>query len=253
MAKELITTRLPSKRELVTYRRDSAFSYTCHACCRCCHDKIIQLNPYEVARLAENRGLSTTEFLVRYTEQNGTALRRVEQGACVFLTPQGCGVHPDRPLVCRLYPLGRRVTAEGEESFHEVTPHPQTEGEYGTSGTVEQFLNRQGALPFIEAVDRYVELVGRMSAVLSATVGHDVQLQQEVQEVVEELEQGQQQGVSDWIDMDRVVAHRCAQRNQPIPSGVLQKMGIHIQVIEEWLRTTSSLTKEEHNDAEQQK
>jgi Fe-S-cluster containining protein len=105
------------------YTRDSAFSYTCHACSRCCHDKIIQLNPYEVARLAQNRGMSTTDFLARYTERNGTALRRVEEGACVFLTAQGCGVHADRPLVCRLYPLGRKVTPEGEESFREVTPH----------------------------------------------------------------------------------------------------------------------------------
>jgi hypothetical protein len=197
--------------------------------------------------------LSTTDFLVRYTEHNGTALRRVEHGACVFLTPQGCSVHPDRPLVCRLYPLGRRVTAEGEESFHEMTPHPQTEGEYGTNGTVEEFLDRQGSPPFIEAVNRYVELVGRMSAVLSTTVGHDVQLQQEVHEVVEELEQGQQQGVSDWIDMDLVVAQYCAQRKQPIPSGVAAKMSIHIQAIEEWLRTTSSLTKEENNDTGQRK
>lgn len=237
----------------VRYKRDSPFSYDCRACSRCCHDKIIQLNPYEVARLAENRGLSTTEFLVRYTERNGTALSRVEHGACVFLTPRGCDVHPDRPLVCRLYPLGRRMTAEGEEMFHELTPHPQTEGEYGASGTVGEFLTWQGAQPFIDAVDRYVEVVGRMSAVLRGTVGNDVQLQQEAQEVVEELGEGQRQGVPDWIDMDLVVAHRCGLRNEPIPSEISTKMNMHIQAIEEWLRTTPSLTKEEHNDTGQQK
>ncbi len=236
----------------VRYKRDSLFSYDCRACSRCCHDKIIQVNPYEVARLASNRGISTTDFLGQYTDTNGTVLKRTDKGACVFLTPQGCGVHQDRPLVCRLYPLGRRMSAEGEEMFHELTPHPQTEGEYGTSGTVGEFLTRQGAQPFIDAVDRYVEVVGRMSAVLRGTVGNDVQLQQEVNEVVEELRQGQQQGVPDWIDMDLVVAHRCGLRNEPIPSEISNKMNMHIQAIEEWLWTTSSLTKEEHNDTGQQ-
>ena len=28
--------------------RDSAFSYTCHACNRCCHNKAIRVNPYEI-------------------------------------------------------------------------------------------------------------------------------------------------------------------------------------------------------------
>ena len=90
------------------YTRDSAFSYACHACSRCCHDKIIHVNPYEVGRLAQNLNLSTTEVLSRYTTANGDNFKQTEQGACVFLTGQGCGVHADRPLVCRLYPLGRR-------------------------------------------------------------------------------------------------------------------------------------------------
>jgi hypothetical protein len=64
------------------YTGDSAFAYTCHACRRCCHDKIIHLNPYEVARLAQNRGIGTTEFLTHYTAA-ATALKRVEGGACV--------------------------------------------------------------------------------------------------------------------------------------------------------------------------
>lgn len=227
-----------SRSETVRYRRDSAFSYVCHGCSRCCHDKIIQLNPYEVARLAENRGISTTEFLACNTEHNGTALRRVEHGACVFLTPQGCGVHPDRPLVCRLYPLGRRVTAEGEETFHEVTPHPQTEGDYGTDGTVEEFLMRQGAAPFIEAVDRYVQVVGRMAMALSEQVGSESRLRQDVQEVVNKLAQGQEEGVPDWLDMDRVVEQYCAQRDLTVPTDVPVKMMLHILAIEEWLQTT---------------
>lgn len=213
----------------VAYRRGSAFSYTCHACSRCCHDKVIQLNPYEVARLAQNLGISTTEFLTHYTERSGTALRRVEAGACVFLTPQGCGVHPDRPLVCRLYPLGRHVTSERGEEFRELQPHPQTEGEYGTAGTVQEFLNRQGADPFIAATDRYVELVGRLTTELRARVAGDAQIVQAVEQVFDE---STGDGIPEWLDMDRTVARYCNKWQAPVPTEVADKMRVHIQAIE---------------------
>lgn len=216
-----------------TYRRDSPFSYTCHACSRCCHDKIIQLNPYEVARLAQNRGGTTTEFLARYTERNGTALRRTEEGACVFLTPQGCGVHQDRPLVCRLYPLGRRVSAGGEETFHELAPHPQTEGVYGVDGTVEDFLVRQGTQPFMEAVERYVDLTGRMAITIQSSINKSGELHDEMNNIIEGVNR-QNIMAQDWFDMDRVLARVCAARNIPVPSDLTGKMNLHIQAVEEW-------------------
>lgn len=223
------------------YARNSPFSYTCHACSRCCHDKIIQLNPYEVARLAQNRGISTTEFLARYTERSGTALRRTEEGACVFLTPQGCGVHQDRPLVCRLYPLGRHVTSERGEEFRELQPHPETEGEYGIAGTVQTFLDRQGADPFIEAADQYVELVGRLVAALRARGDANAAGMREVQHVVDESTAN---GATEWLDMDRMVAKYCGDRTLPVPTDLREKMRVHIQAIEAGLVEQSGTQKE---------
>lgn len=217
------------------YARNSPFSYTCHACRRCCHDKIIQLNPYEVARLAANRGVSTTEFLVRYTAANGTALKQTDQGACVFLTPDGCGVHPDRPLVCRLYPLGRRMSAEGEESFREVMPHPQTEGEYGTNGTVQEFLTKQGVEPFIDAVERYVDLAGRMAYKVRMSVNSNENLQPEVKDLVATIAQRQEADVPDWLDMDAVAARYCKEKGMAVPTDATETMQLHIQAIGEWI------------------
>ena len=219
----------------VRYERGSTFSYACYACSRCCYHKIIHLNPYEVARLAQNRGICTTEFLSRYTAANGTTLKQQDDGACVFLTSQGCGVHSDRPLVCRLYPLGRQVTTKGEEWFSEAAPHPESEGEYSTDGTVDAFLSKQGAHPFIEAVDRYVELVGQMSHMLLKKTAHDATLQQDVQNMVGGLAQTQDQQIPVVLDMDQVVGRYCADRGMSIPSDVTEKMNVHIQVIEEWL------------------
>ena len=221
------------------YDRKSFFSYACHGCSHCCYHKTIHLNPYEVARLAQNRAMSTTAFLDRYTAENGTALRQKENGACIFLTPQGCSVHPDRPLVCRLYPLGRRVTSEGEEWFEELAPEPKTKGEYGTTGTVAQFLTQQGARPFIEAVDRYVEMAAKMSHVIQAYTQSDPTLQQHVQDMVKGILEGQEQGVPAILDMDQVVGSWCADRGLPMPSDINEKMSLHILITEEWLKTNN--------------
>ena len=72
-------------------------------------------------------GLTTTEFFARHTEAGGTVLRTKEDRSCVFLDERGCGVHPDRPLACRIYPLARWVDPDGkivERHLHHTKPHP---------------------------------------------------------------------------------------------------------------------------------
>jgi Fe-S-cluster containining protein len=227
------------------YARGSPFSYSCHACSRCCHDKIIHVNPYEVARLARNRGLSTTAFLDRYTDAHGTTLKQTDQGACIFLNPQGCGVHPDRPLVCRLYPLGRRITAAGEEWFGELAPHAQTEGEYGTNGTVDEFLTRQGTAPFIEAVDRYVDLAGKMAHLLAQHTSIDKDLHVDVNRMLEGYQEAPGHDVPAMLDMDQVLQGYCSERGMAVPEDINDKMLLHIEAIQEQLHRSVSLTKEE--------
>jgi Fe-S-cluster containining protein len=217
------------------YTRDSAFSYTCHACNRCCHDKIIRLNPYEVARLAHHRGIGTSEFLTQYTDAAGTALKRVEEDACVFLTENGCGVHADRPLVCRIYPLGRHVTAQGEEWFSELAPHPQTEGTYGTKGTVDQYLTTQGAEPYIRAVDRYLDILGRMAAVLHRVIGAGTETRSEAQRTVDELVTGVNHDIPAWLDMDPVVRDYCQAQGIAVPADPATSMELYIHALDEWL------------------
>lgn len=80
----------------------------------CCSNIDISLTPYDIVRLKHRLGISSGEFLLKYTlpyemEQNGIAgvkLRPVESGtACQFMTPEGCGVYDDRPTACRYYPV----------------------------------------------------------------------------------------------------------------------------------------------------
>lgn len=183
--------------------------------------------PYEVLRLARNRGLSTTELLARHTEAGGIRLTVREDGACTFLTPQGCGVHADRPVVCRLYPLGRQVEADGRETFGDLPPHPQTEGVYGADATVDDYLRAQGVAPYIEAGDRYGVLYRRMEAALAQ--------RSEAAGGLEPIEVRADEPLTSWLDVDATVAAYCAARGLPIPTDVEETVTLHIRAVEAWL------------------
>ena len=74
----------------------------------------IQLTPYDIIRLKDNLGISGTEFLKNHTVpfemdkdgMPGVKLRTDNDGACLFVTDEGCSVYADRPTACRYYPVG---------------------------------------------------------------------------------------------------------------------------------------------------
>jgi Fe-S-cluster containining protein len=161
--------------ELEFLVRESPFSYQCNQCSRCCRHYSIKVNPYEVARLARNRDMTTTAFIHDFTTDQGTVLKREPRGACVFLGERGCTVHVDRPLVCRLYPLGRDDSQANGERFHRIDAVPGSLGTFAdtetlandnASPTVHDYLVSQGAELFIDAVDAYSRLLALMLAKL---------------------------------------------------------------------------------------
>jgi len=199
--------------------RGEAFSYVCNRCSLCCRDKVIQVNPYEVARLARGLGLSTAEFRDRWTEDGaGARLTRREDGTCSFLGPQGCGVHPDRPLVCRIYPLGRHVAADGTERWSHMAPHPQTKGVYSNDGAIADYLAAQGAHPFMQAADDYTAWIRR---------AYDV--------VGDEDDDGAAADAADLLDMDSVIAARCQARGEEEPLDIEARKALHLTILAEWL------------------
>ena len=197
--------------------RSEAFGYVCRACSRCCQHKVIQVNPYEVARLARLKAMTTAEFRAAYTEDGmGAILKRTEDSdTCVFLKEKGCSVHPDRPLVCRLYPLGRVVSADGTERWRHATPHPQSEGVYSKAGTIGDFIEAQGALPFMRAADAYAQWV-REAGALIAESGGDPQ---------------SEDFPDDLLDMDTAVAEYCAAAGTSEPSDIEERRKLHMKIL----------------------
>ena len=122
---------------------ESRFFFKCQRCSVCCSNKAIEAGPYEILRLSRNLGVTTGTFLRTYCEDDGAVLRNRPDGRCIFLVPQGCGVHPDRPLVCRLYPLGVLWDAAERSGSPTCRPTPIARAILGDEGTVAGYLASQ--------------------------------------------------------------------------------------------------------------
>jgi uncharacterized protein len=217
--------------------RGSDFFYTCNACGQCCHYKRIQTSPYEVLRLARNLELSTGEFLIRFIDSEGPYLRAVENGACVFLNGKVCRVHEDRPLACRTYPLGLYVSPEGVETFLELEPHPQTKGVYGRDGTVDRYLNLQGAQPYIDAARHYMSLFYRLHEELHQVLSTDDAAAGELQSAITARDGRGLPAFTQWFDVDRMVAKYCEDQVLAVPAAINEIVKLHINAIEHSLHT----------------
>ncbi len=106
----------------------SKFRFSCHkgvACfTKCCRNVNIFLTPYDILRMKNRLGISSGEFLEKYTKtlvDNKFSLPVVllklsedEDKSCQFLTKEGCSIYEDRPWSCRLYPLDKDMSEEDE-------------------------------------------------------------------------------------------------------------------------------------------
>ena len=99
----------------------------CSDCCRGMGESIV-LDPMDIYRLCQGTGLSVAELLQDRLELHvvdGIVLPNLKmQGAeevCSFLNKEGrCSIHPYRPGICRLFPLGRIYEEGGVKYFLQV-------------------------------------------------------------------------------------------------------------------------------------
>jgi Fe-S-cluster containining protein len=160
-----ITTKLTLTDEL---------PLTCTRSGTCCHGKTVRLNPWELARLAEAKGLTPRAFRDQYCDLGGIVLRFdgprgwKELPACSQYAPGlGCSVHAGRPLVCRLYPLGRQKQG-GERSYlYQGSEFPCLEGCPGVLDlprlSVAAYIEAQDVKRFEAAQDAYLEVMQELA------------------------------------------------------------------------------------------
>lgn len=152
------------------------FSFRCHpgvACFNeCCADVNIFLTPYDILRLKHNLGISSGEFLAKYTIspfdeklKYPVVLLKMEDDerkSCPFVDKEGCRVYPDRPWACRMYPLGLASPKENspaDQDFFFLLQEPICRGfEESNRLTIAEWLKEQGINEYEEMGKGFKEL-----------------------------------------------------------------------------------------------
>jgi Fe-S-cluster containining protein len=147
---------------------------TCTRFGACCHGKMVWLNPWELACLAAAKGLTSRAFRDRHCEFGGIRLRfdglpggKVLAACNQYLPDFGCSVHTGRPLVCRLYPLGRERRAKEIRYIHRGHDFPCLKNCPKVVDlpflTVADYLAGQDTMAGETAQDEYLELMQRLA------------------------------------------------------------------------------------------
>jgi len=147
----------------------------------CCRDLNQALTPYDVLRLKQNLGMTSQDFLKKYTAlhygpESGLPVVEFKPNpatghACPFVTPEGCSVYADRPASCRMYPLARAIARSRETGeigeFFALIEEPHCKG-FGreTGQTVRQWLAGQDVGRHNKQNDKLMELISLKNRIL---------------------------------------------------------------------------------------
>lgn len=164
--------------ELLPIGQDESFQFECTSrtpCFNeCCRDLNQYLTPYDILRLKNALGISSSEFLERFTRQHigpetglpVITLRPADSpdSVCPFVTPAGCRVYADRPGSCRMYPLARMISRSRETGA--ITEHyallreDHCRGfENGYRQTVREWIGAQGLSTYNEMNDLMMDIL----------------------------------------------------------------------------------------------
>ncbi len=162
-----------SAREIAA---DEQVPFECRGCGGCCWNVEVPLTGHDLRTLAAGTGLDPKTFMDRYgqfTLGSGflpvARLKLTAAGHCPFLQSDGrCGVHPARPLACRLFPFARIVEADGTVrwfKFGEDRHSGCASGPGTKRRTVGEYLDGEGAAGALEGecefMDRSRDLIAQ--------------------------------------------------------------------------------------------
>jgi hypothetical protein len=160
--KETLLNEAPRFKEKDSFKFSCRKDLSCFT--HCCGDVNIFLTPYDVLRMKNHLGLSSEDFLARYTlipfneeQQMPIVVLKMSESEgkpCPFVNSDGCSIYEDRPWSCRMYPLGFASPKEGatdDEEFYFLMQEGDCRGfEDGEEITVGKWLKDQGIIEYNE-------------------------------------------------------------------------------------------------------
>lgn len=130
MSREIENLKKAILEEYPRLTEDDTFKFACKpgiSCFNeCCGDVNIFLTPYDILRMKNALGITSQEFLDKYTitpiekHQNYPVIllkmQENEKKSCYFVSPAGCTIYNDRPWACRYYPVGLASPKEDDDA-----------------------------------------------------------------------------------------------------------------------------------------
>lgn len=172
---------LPSTKYVEPVERtlESKFKFKCHkdiSCFNiCCRNTDMLLTPYDILRIKTRLGMSSGDFLKKYTyihidekSSHPFAVLKMlddEDGKCPFVTPEGCSIYEDRPANCRYYPVGKglmmRESEQGpvpEEFFFFIREPNCTGYDEDSEWSIDTWRTEQGVDVYDEMNREWAEI-----------------------------------------------------------------------------------------------
>ena len=157
-------------RDYPRYTEDDRFSFCCHkqiSCFnKCCADVNIFLSPYDILRMKNHLGISSEQFLERYTlmptdrhQKYPVVLLEMtdtQDKHCPFVSAEGCTVYEDRPWACRMYPVGLASPGDDDpmakdQEFYFLIKDAFCKGHEEDKGwTIREWIRNQEIGPYNE-------------------------------------------------------------------------------------------------------
>ena len=145
---------------------------------RCCHEIDVVLTPFDVLRMKTELGITSDEFLSKYTmvqKIKGTdvpliKIKMLEDPSrpCVFMNEKGCSVYNSRPQVCRSYPAGTATLDPnaGENAYpHFIISEEMCQGhKEETLWNINTWKSDQGAAELEELNKPWLEIVAQLKS-----------------------------------------------------------------------------------------
>jgi Fe-S-cluster containining protein len=136
----------------------------------CCRDVTIALTPYDVLRMKRALGISSDEFLEKYTiivPKKDQLIPLVvlkmneDDKKCPFVTPEGCRIYSDRPWPCRMFPLNMN----DDGTFSLITDESRCSGlKANETNRISDWLVQQGVHVYDEMNDLFAQITSPLRA-----------------------------------------------------------------------------------------
>lgn len=154
------------------------FQFSCKRhgdCCTNRNNNPIICSPYDSFNLQTHLGVNSGEFkkyfadLILASDSEFPVMLlsspKINDYAdqCVFLDNNNCRVYEARPLVCRLYPLGRILDNDMTSYFFKVNTASNCGLGKGPSHTIDEWINKTKSRPYLDWSEKFYKLLMKIN------------------------------------------------------------------------------------------